>query len=76
MIELGEIGFIRITWHSISVWIAGLGFDLGWFPDDIPLIGFQVCIFEWAEDSAGAAGLTILRLQILFFLIAINAHWR
>jgi hypothetical protein len=75
-IELGKQGFVHIRWHSVSAWLNGLSFDFGWFHNEIPLIGLQVLFFEWAEDSGGAAGLTVLRIQVLFFLFAINAHWR
>lgn len=75
-IEIGEHSFIHVSWHYVSAWFWGLGFDFGWFPD-ISLIGLQLCLFEWAEDSeGGASGLTVLRFQVLFFLIAINVHWR
>ncbi len=69
LIELSEHSFIRLTWNSISGWLDGFGFDLGWFYDSIPLTGFQICVFEWADDESG---LTVFRLQILYFLFAIN----
>ena len=66
-IDFANGGFVHLTWRSVSLHIAGLGFYFGWFPD-LDLIGLQIMFFEWVADSH----LVPFRFQLLYFLFALH----
>ena len=71
-----EVGYAVVGWNRFTMSLGKFGFDFGWFPGN-PLTGLQIVLFEMRQDyPKGFSGVTILHLQILYFVISLGFNWK
>lgn len=71
-----ERGFAIVAWNKFTMSLGKIGFDIGWFEGDAPVL-LQINLLEMQENyPKGYSGITVFCVQILKFSIGLSFDWK
>lgn len=71
-----ESGFAIVAWNKFTMSLGKIGFDVGWFEGNAPVL-LQINLLEMREDyPKGYSGITVFHVQVLKFAIGLGFNWK